>query len=98
GEALGDVDEQTTARLGHRPRRRQLPEGEPQGLHGVGPHLVVADGGVDAVRLVDGRRNGEERGDRPALDDPEAVLGEAPFDVLGMAAWGFDLYAEPPGV
>ena len=94
GEALRDVDEQTAARLRHRPGRRQLPEGEPQGLHGVGHHLLVADGDVDAVRLVDGSGDREQRGNGPALDDPEAVVDQAPFDVLGMAEVRFDPPAE----
>ena len=58
GEAsdLGDVDEQPAAGLGHRPGGRQLPQGEPQGLHRVGHHLLVADGDVDVVALVAGSR------------------------------------------
>jgi hypothetical protein len=30
-------------------------------------------------------RDGEERGDRPALDDLEVIVDQAPFDVLGVA-------------
>ena len=29
--------------------------------------------------------NGEQRGDRSALDDVESVIGQAPFDVLRAA-------------
>ena len=53
---LGDVDEQPPAGLGHGPGGRQLPEGEPQGLHGVGHHLLMTDGDVDVVLSVAGRR------------------------------------------
>src|SRR6185436_2994982 len=45
----GDVDEQPPAGLGHGPRGRELPEGEPQGLHGIGHHLLMTDGEVDVV-------------------------------------------------
>ena len=69
GEALGDVDEQPPAGHVHRPGGGQLPHGEPQGLQGVGHHLLVADRDVDVVLAVVGRRDGEQRGDRPALDD-----------------------------
>ena len=34
--------------------------------------------------------NGEQCGDRPALDDLEAVIDQAPFDVLGQAEVPFD--------
>ena len=36
----------------------------------------------------------EQRGDRPALDDLEAIVGQAPFDVLGAAEMRFDPPAE----
>ena len=64
-------------------RAFSLPDGQPQGLHRVGHHLLVTDGEVDVVLPVAGRRDGEQRGDRPALDDLEAVVDQAPFDVLG---------------
>ena len=90
GQPRGDVDEQPPTRLGHRRRSRQLPEGQPQGLHGVGHHLLVADGDVDVVGSVADLRDGEQRGDRPALDDLEVVVDQAPFDVLGAAEVRFD--------
>ena len=40
-------------------------------------------------------RDGEQRGDRPALDDLEAVVDQAPFDVLGAAEVRFDSPAQP---
>ena len=89
-QRLGDVDEQSPAGLGHGPRGRQLPQGEPQGLHGVGHHLLMTDGDVDVVLLVAGRGDGEQRGDRPALDDLEPIVDQAPFDVLGVAEVRFD--------
>jgi len=46
------------------------------------------------VRVVVDRRDGEERGDRPALDDVEVVIDQAPFDVLGPAEVRFDPPAE----
>ena len=93
-QRLGDVDEETAARLGHRSRRRHLPEREPEGLHGVGHHLLVTDGHVDVVLSVVGRRDGEQRGDRPALHELEPVVGEAPLDVLGATEVRFDPTAE----
>jgi hypothetical protein len=42
------------------------------------------------VLLVAGLRDGEQRGDRPALHDLEAVIDQAPFDVLGEAEVPFD--------
>ena len=89
-QALGDVDEQPPAGLVHRPGGRQLPHGEPQRLHGVGHHLLMTDGDVDVVLPVAGRGDGEQRGDRPALDDLEVVVDQAPFDVLGAAEVRFD--------
>ena len=89
-QALGDVDEQPPAGLVHGPRGRQLPQGEPQGLHGVGHHLLMTDGDVDVVLSVAGRGDGEQRGDRPALDDLEVIVDQAPFDVLGAAEVRFD--------
>ena len=93
-QAPGDVDEQPPAGLVHRPEGRQLPHGEPQGLHGVGHHLLMTDGDVDVVLPVAGRGDGEQRGDRPALDDLETVVDQAPFDVLGAAEVRFDPPAE----
>ena len=86
----GDVDEQPPAGLVHGPACRQLPQGEPQGLHGVGHHLLMTDGDVDVVLSVAGRGDGEQRGDRPALDELEAIVDQAPFDVLGTAEVRFD--------
>ena len=90
GQDLGDVDEQAPASLGHGPGGRQLPHRQPQGLHGVGHHLLMTDGEVDVAGPVTGLRDGEQRGDRPALDDLEAVIDQAPFDVLGAAEVRFD--------
>ena len=93
-QALGDVDEQPPAGLVHRRERRQLEQGEPQGLHGVGHHLLMTDGDVDVVLSVVGRGDGEQRGDRSALDDLEVVVDQAPFDVLRAAEMRFDPPAE----
>ena len=89
-QVRGDIDEQPPAGHVHRPRCGQLPKGEPQRLHGVGHHLRMTDGHVHVVLLVAGRRDGEQRGDRPALDDLEAVIDQTPFDVLGAAEVRFD--------
>ena len=89
-QARGDIDEQPPAGHVHRPRRGQLPEGDPQGLHGVGHHLLMTDGDVDVVLSVVGCGDGEQRGDRPALDELEPVVVQAPFDVLGLAEMRFD--------
>ena len=94
GQPLGDVDEQAAAGLGHGRGGRHLPEGQPEGLHGVGHHLLMTDGDVDVVLPVAGLGDGEQRGDRPALDDLEAVVDQAPFDVLGAAEVRFDPPAE----
>ena len=64
--------------------------GEPQGFHGVRHHLLVTDGDVDVVLSVAGRGDGEQRRDRPALDDLEAIVDQAPFDVLRAAEVRFD--------
>ena len=95
GQARGDVDEQPSAGLVHPRDRDQLVHGEPQGLHGVGHHLLVTDGDVDVVLPVVGRGDGEQRGDRPALDDLEAIVDQAPLDVLGAAEVRFDPPAQP---
>ncbi len=47
------------------------------------------------ILLVVGLGNGEERRDRPALDDPEVVVDQAPFDVLRAAEVRFDAAPEP---
>jgi hypothetical protein len=40
--------------------------------------------------LIAGGGDGEQRGDRPALDDLEPIVDQAPFDVLGVAEVRFD--------
>ncbi len=90
GQAPGDVDEQPPAGLVHRRHRRQLPHGEPQGFHGVGHHLPMTDGDVDVILLVAGLGDGEQCRDRPALNDLEAIVDQAPFDVLRAAEVRFD--------
>jgi len=50
----------------------------------------MPDGDVDVVLPVTGRRDGEQRRDRPALDDLEVIVDQAPFDVLGAAEVRFD--------
>ena len=50
----------------------------------------MTDGDVDVVPLIAGRGDGEQRGDRPALDNLEPIVGQAPFDVLGLAEVRFD--------
>ena len=75
-------------------RRRHLPERQPERLHGVGHHLLVADGDVDVVLRVAGRGDREQRGDRPALDDLELVVDQAPLDVLRAAEVRLDPPAE----
>ena len=89
-QAEGDVDEQPPARLVHRPEGCELPQGEPEGLHRVRHHLLVTDGDVDVVLSVAGHRDREQRRDRPALDDLETIVGQAPFDVLGASEVRFD--------
>ena len=89
-QILGDVDEQPPAGVVHRPERRELPHRQPQGLHGVGHHLLMTDGDEHVVLLVADRRDREQRRDRPALDDVEAIVDEAPLDVLGTAEVRFD--------
>ena len=44
------------------------------------------------VLPVVGLGDGEQRGDRPALDDLEAVVDQAPLDVLGAA----EVRLDPP--
>jgi len=81
-QAFRHVDEQPPAGRVHWRERGQLPHGKPQRSHGVGHHLLVADGHVDVVLAVVARWDGEHRGDRPALDDLEVVAHDAPLDVL----------------
>ena len=50
----------------------------------------MTDGDVDVVLPVVGGGDGEQRRDRPALDDLEGIAGQAPFDVLGAAEVRFD--------
>ncbi len=88
------VDEQPPAGHVHRCERRQLPHGEPQRLHGVGHHLLVTDRHVDVVVPVVALRDGEHRGDRPALDELEVVGDQAPLDVLRAAEVRFDPAAQ----
>src|SRR5690606_24091116 len=57
----------------------------------------MTDGEVDAVLPVLGGGNGEERGDRPALDDLEVVVRQAPLDVLGTPEVRFDPSAQLRG-
>ncbi len=54
----------------------------------------MADGHKDVVRVVTDLRDGEQRGDRPALHDLEVVVDPTPFDVLGAAEVRFDPLAE----
>jgi hypothetical protein len=42
----------------------------------------MTDGDKDVVPSVVRHGNGEQCGDRPALDDVEVVIDQAPFDVL----------------
>src|ERR1051325_9198524 len=70
-QGLSDVNEQPPASFGHWPWGRHLPEREPQGLERIGHHLLMTDGNVDAVLPVGGLGDGEQRGDRAALDDLE---------------------------
>ena len=95
GQASGDVDEQPAAGVAHRPRRGQLPDGEPERLHRVGHHLLVTDRDVDVVA----RRR------RPRGIGNSVVIGrlcttwklavrEAPLDVLRAAEVRLDPPAE----
>ena len=52
----------------------------------------MTDGDVDVIVSVVDRRDGEQRGDRPALDDLEVIVDQAPFDVLGAA----EVRLDPP--
>ena len=54
----------------------------------------MTDRDVDVVLAVAGRGDGEQRGDRPALDDLEVVVDQAPFDVLGAAEVRLDAPAQ----
>ena len=55
----------------------------------------MTDGDIDVVLPVAGLGNGEQCGDRQALDDLEAIIDQAPFDVLRTAEVRFDQPAEP---
>src|SRR5207245_6444280 len=55
----------------------------------------MTDRDIDVVLSVAGRGDREERRDRPALDDPEVVFGQAPFDVLRTAEARFNPPAQP---
>jgi hypothetical protein len=89
---LSNVDEQPPAGLGHGPGGRHLPEGQPQGLHGVGHHLLMADRDVEVVLPVASRGDGEQRRDRPALNHLEVVVDQTPLDILGAA----EVRLDPP--
>ena len=61
----------------------------------------MTDGDVDVILSVARRRDREQRGDRPALDDLEVVVDETPLDVLGQVEVRFDPPAqlrEPHGL
>ena len=49
---------------------------------------------VDVGLSVFGRRDGEQCGDRPALDDVELVVAETPLDILWAAEVRFDPAAQ----
>jgi hypothetical protein len=94
-EDLDDVDEQPSAahfELG--PAGRELEKRQPQRLHRVGHHLLVADGHVHVPLAISRIRDRVQRRDGPALDDVEAVFRPAPFDVLRMAEVRFDRSAD----
>ena len=82
-EVVADVDEQTTTGRVHGCRRGQLPERDSEGLHGIGHHLLVADGHVHVGAVVGRGGDGEQRRDRSALHDVEGAVDQAPLDVLG---------------
>src|SRR3712207_9543076 len=52
----------------------------------------MTDGDVDVVLSVFGRGDGEQRGDRPALNELEAIVDQAPFDAL----WTAEVRFHPP--
>ena len=54
----------------------------------------MTDGDEDVVPSVVRHGNGEQCGDRPALDDVEVVVDQAPFDVLRASEVRFDPPAE----
>jgi hypothetical protein len=45
----------------------------------------MTDGDVHVVLAIARVRDGEQRRDRPALNDLKVVVDQAPFDVLGAA-------------
>ena len=95
GQPSGDVDEQAAAGLAHRRGGRHLPEGQPEGLHRVGHHLLMTDGEVDVglpvarsgigYRVVIGRL---------CTMKPRRRRRKAPLDVLRAAEVRFDPPAE----
>ena len=54
----------------------------------------MPDRDVDMVVAVARLRNREQGRDGPALDDPEAIVDQAPFDVLGATEVRLDPSAE----
>ena len=54
----------------------------------------MTDGDVDVVLLVAGLGDGEQRGDRPALDDLKVIVDQAPLDVLRAAEVRLDTPAQ----
>ncbi|MNS59869.1 hypothetical protein D3C72_928420 [compost metagenome] len=89
-----DVDEQPAAALIHGAPRRHLEDGPPQWFHRGGHHLAVPDGDEHVLVLVVGLRDGVQGRDRPALDDGEGIVDQAPFDVLGEPEMAFNLPAQ----
>jgi hypothetical protein len=69
-----------------------IEERQPEGRHRVGHHLLVTERHVDVVLAVPGTGNGEERGDRAALDDGERAARVSPLDVLRRA----EVRLDPP--
>lgn len=54
----------------------------------------MTNGDVDVILLVAGLGDGEQRRDRPTLNDLEEIIDQAPFDVLRAAEVRFDPPAE----
>ncbi len=94
GKDLRHVHEQASARLGHGSGRGHLPEREAQGPHGIGHHLLVPYGDVHVALRAFGDGDREEGGDRPALDEPELAVSQAPFDILRPAEVRLDTPTE----
>ena len=55
----------------------------------------MTDGDEDVVPSVVRHGNGEQCGDRPALDDVEVVIDQAPFDVLRASEVRFHPPSQP---